>query len=188
MNEVHEMGTQPASARRLGAASAAAALLAGAGVMFGAFMAPANAASPGDKWFVCKFTTTPGGDEVLQSGQNPISVSENAIPVSPVQPGSSFSDAQGLSIVLVQDTGQAEPSPQDCLALIESTPPPSSTPALPSSPAVPGSSTPAPIPVAVAAGQHSSVSDTTVLLGSLLMVAGVGGVMTAWRPWKRGSH
>jgi hypothetical protein len=187
MNEVQELGTQPASARRLGAAIAVAALLAAIGVMFGAFTASANAAGT-TKWFVCKFVITPGGDETLQTGQNPISVSENAIPISPVGPGSSFSDAQGLSIVLVEDTGQAEPSPQDCLALIESTPPPSSTPALPSSPAGPGSSTPAPIPVAVAAGQHSSVSDTTVLLGSLLMVAGVGGVMTAWRPWKRGSH
>jgi hypothetical protein len=79
---------------------------------------PANA-EPGNKWFVCKFKTTPGSGEVLQSGQNPISVSENAIPISPVVPGASFTDKQGRSFVLVQDTGQAEPPVSECTSRVQ---------------------------------------------------------------------
>ena len=66
-------------------------------------------AAPGDKWFVCKYVGTPGVDEVLQTGQNPISVSENAIPISPVVAGATFNDNQGRSLVLEQDIGQEEP-------------------------------------------------------------------------------
>src|SRR5262245_28795975 len=66
------------------------------------------------KWFVCKYVGTPGVDEVLQTGNNPISVSENAIPVSPVVPGTFFNDSQGRSYVLVEDTGQEEPDPSEC--------------------------------------------------------------------------
>ena len=78
-----------------------------------AFAAPA-AATDNAKWFVCKYVGTPGVDESLQTGNNPISVSENAIPVSPVVAGEFFSDSQGRSYVLVEDTGQDEPDPSEC--------------------------------------------------------------------------
>ena len=54
-----------------------------------AFVAPVSA-TDNAKWFVCKYVGTPGVDEALQTGNNPISVSENAIPVSPVVAGASF--------------------------------------------------------------------------------------------------
>ena len=70
------------------------------------------------KVFVCKFVGTPGVDERLQTGQNPISVSVNAIPNPPgpnVQVGDSFADAQGRSLVIAFDIGQPEPDVSECL-------------------------------------------------------------------------
>lgn len=87
-------------------------------------MAAPVAASGNTKWFVCKYVGKPGVDETLQGGGNPISVSENAIKISPVVPGASFADAQGRSVVLVQDTGQAEPDPSECPAAITPETPP----------------------------------------------------------------
>lgn len=84
---------------------------------------PAEAA-PGQKWFVCKYKNTPGEPETLQTGQNPISVSENAIlaqlpkelkDTAVIAPGFSFADGQGRSEVLVEDTGQDEPDVDECL-------------------------------------------------------------------------
>jgi hypothetical protein len=67
-----------------------------------------------DKWFVCKYVGTPGVDETLQTGNNPISVAASAIGIDPVVPGTFFADSQGRSYVLVADTGQAEPSVDLC--------------------------------------------------------------------------
>ncbi|HEX5857691.1 MAG TPA: hypothetical protein VFY91_06240 [Microbacterium sp.] len=67
------------------------------------------------KVFVCKYVGTPGDGEVLQTGQNPISVSVNAIfGNGPVVIGDFFEDAQGRSIVIAFDVGQPEPSVDDC--------------------------------------------------------------------------
>lgn len=63
---------------------------------------------PAPKFFVCKYVGTPGEDERLQTGQNPISVSGNALPDG-TQVGDSFADAQGRSFVVAEDTGQEEP-------------------------------------------------------------------------------
>jgi hypothetical protein len=60
------------------------------------------------KVFVCKYVGTPGVDERLQTGQNPISVSVNAIPGGAFV-GKEFADAQGRSLVIAFDTGQPEP-------------------------------------------------------------------------------
>lgn len=60
------------------------------------------------KVFVCKYVTTPGGDEVAS---NIISVS---IANKNYEPGDLFVDAQDLSYVLSFDTGQAEPSTTAC--------------------------------------------------------------------------
>lgn len=65
-------------------------------------------AVPSPKYFVCKYVGTPGVNETLQTGQNPISVSGNAI-TPPVTIGAYFNDAQGRSLVVAEDTGQDEP-------------------------------------------------------------------------------
>jgi len=75
------------------------------------------------KVFVCKYVGTPGVDERLQTGQNPISVSVNSIQNNQwdgTVPGY-FSDAHDRSYVLAYDEGQAEPDVSDCPAV---TPPP----------------------------------------------------------------
>lgn len=63
------------------------------------------------KFFVCKYVGTPGDNEQLQTGQNPISVSENAVDGGV---GSYFNNKHGRSYVLAEDTGQAEPSVSNC--------------------------------------------------------------------------
>ncbi len=70
----------------------------------------------GDKVFVCKYVGTPGEDERLQTGNNPISVSVNAIP-DYQGVGSYFADAQGRSYVLAEDIGQPEPDVSECPGL-----------------------------------------------------------------------
>lgn len=65
-------------------------------------------AAPAPKYFVCKYVGTPGVNETLQTGNNPISVSGNALS-QPVVIGSSFADAQGRSLVVAEDTGQPDP-------------------------------------------------------------------------------
>lgn len=62
-------------------------------------------AAPAEKVFVCKYVGTPGVDERLQTGQNPISVSLNAIPDG-TGIGDEFADQHGRSLVIAFDTGQ----------------------------------------------------------------------------------
>lgn len=89
------------------------------GAVIGLTAGPALA-TPADKVFVCKYVGTPGVDERLQTGQNPISVSVNAIP-GEVFIGAEFADKHGKSIVIGWDTrtggGQeGEPSIDACPA------------------------------------------------------------------------
>ncbi len=65
------------------------------------------------KVYVCKYVGTPGVDERLQTGQNPIEVSVNAVP-QPVVIGSYFPDAQGRSYVLGFVPMVPEPTRDDC--------------------------------------------------------------------------
>jgi len=69
------------------------------------------------KVFVCKYVGTPGVDEVLQTGDNPIDVSVNAIP-DYHGVGSYFADAQGRSFVLGPEHKASEhvdePSVSEC--------------------------------------------------------------------------
>ncbi len=65
------------------------------------------------KVFVCKYVGTPGFNERLQTGNNPISVSVNSIKDFQGV-GSYFNDAQGRSFVLAFDEGQAEPDVSNC--------------------------------------------------------------------------
>lgn len=89
----------------------------------------ASATAP-EKVFVCKYVGTPGIDERLQTGNNPISVSISSIPnFSGI--GSFFADRHGRSYVLDFDNrvggGQTgEPSISDCP--LPDAPDPESTP------------------------------------------------------------
>ncbi len=81
-------------------------------------MARAESAPKGDdqpkKVFVCKYVGTPGVNERLQTGNNPISVSVNSLKDFPGTFPWAFADAQGRSVAIVYDTGQPEPSVADC--------------------------------------------------------------------------
>ncbi len=72
-------------------------------------------AAPAEKVLVCKYIGTPGVDERLQTGNNPISVSSNAIP-NYNGVGSYFADGQNRSYVLAIDNGQDEPDVSQCPA------------------------------------------------------------------------
>ena len=193
--------------RRIGAASAALTVAGGGVLLLGLSPASPAHAAAASKWFVCKYVGTPGVNETLQTGQNPISVDENAIGESPVVAGTYFNDSQGRSYVLVADTGQPEPPVTDCpppggptptetvpvtpTETVTITETPTSSGALPTSEAATSaaeaSSQAAPLPVAVEAGKHS-VSSTSIALGGLLMAAGAGGLaVAARRPRKHGA-
>jgi|GEM_PF-4167661 len=77
------------------------------------------------KVFVCKYVGTPGTNERLQTGNNPISVSINAIDHNTWDgsvPGW-FSDQHDRSYVLAYDTGQRKPSVSSCPDPTPDTPP-----------------------------------------------------------------
>ena len=77
---------------------------------------PASADTEPVKVYVCKYVITPDGQEILQTGDNPIFVSENAIPGNqndtPVKVGDRFNDAQGPSIVI--QIGGTDPGVAAC--------------------------------------------------------------------------
>jgi|SRR5579859_646399 hypothetical protein len=199
------------------AAAGAVTAVAGAGIMlFALNPAQGNAKPPATpkKVYVCKYVGTPGANETLQSGQNPIDVAVNAIKENPIVVGSFFNDKQGRSYVLAFDTGQPKPPRSACpQGNSTSSPPPSSTPVstppsssstaeisgeVSSSPVVttstvtaaiePTSTSQGPVPSGVAAGLHTPVSGDTAVLGGALMALGLAGFATAVRPWKRGAH
>jgi hypothetical protein len=66
------------------------------------------------KVFVCKYVGTPGVNERLKLGKNPISVSVKSTGGTAV--GSSFNDKQGRSFVLGVDDGIFNPTREDCPA------------------------------------------------------------------------
>ena len=70
-------------------------------------------AGGGTKYYVCKYVGTPGVNETLQTGQNPILVNENALP-SPVVIGGYFNDSHGRSYVLGPETMTPVPTRADC--------------------------------------------------------------------------
>jgi hypothetical protein len=74
----------------------------------------ANAVAP-EKSYVCKYVGTPGVDETLQTGGNPIHVNNNSLPGykdgQVVEKGSVFSDDQGRSIVIYANTEKMNPEP-----------------------------------------------------------------------------
>ena len=86
-----------------------------------AFSTPAHAAPASSQVWVCKYVGTPGVDERLQTGNNPIRVSGNAADEDndgQVFVGEQFADAQGRSVI-VQIEGE-DPGVEAC----SPTPPP----------------------------------------------------------------
>jgi hypothetical protein len=65
------------------------------------------------KVFVCKYVGTPGVDERLQTGQNPIDVDIHSL-IGFVAIGAFFQDAQGRSVAIAFDTGQGSPGVGAC--------------------------------------------------------------------------
>jgi hypothetical protein len=81
----------------------------------------AGDASATHKVFVCKYVGTPGVNERLKAGQNPISVDLHAIDEYRTFDGDidslvggHFADAQGRSFVIAVDRGQPEPPVTVC--------------------------------------------------------------------------
>jgi len=135
------------------------------------FAATANAAP---KVFVCKYVGTPGVDETLQTGQNPIEVSANAIPgPGPVEPGYEFADQQGRSVVVATEScGEEEPSPSPSPSVSPSpepstspSPDPTTSPSTsPTSPPPSPSESPSPSSSAPPPPSQSCPSDSSVRL------------------------
>ncbi|MGZ4495186.1 MAG: hypothetical protein ACXVWU_10835 [Nocardioides sp.] len=84
------------------------------------------------KSYVCKYVGTPGVDERLQTGQNPIWVDNHSLVGHPdvTFVGQEFKDAQGRSVVIVANTGKLSPEPSvsDCPSPQSPSPSPSMTP------------------------------------------------------------
>ena len=80
-----------------------------------------SAAAAAVKVWVCKYVGTPGDDERLKEGKNPIEVSSNALPGKPDNPqvGESFSDEHGRSFVV--QVGGDDPGIAACPAGDEDT-------------------------------------------------------------------
>jgi hypothetical protein len=115
--------TTPMSAARRLLSISAAATIAAVGLV--ALSAPAYAADANSKVWVCKYVRTPGGDEVLKSGKNPIEVSGNSVDKDKdgeIFVGDQFADAQGRSIVV--QIGGEDPGLDSCSPTPAPTTPP----------------------------------------------------------------
>jgi len=118
--------TPMSAARRLLSISATATIAAVGGLV--AFSAPAHAAPASSQVWVCKYVGTPGDDERLQTGSNPIRVSGNSADKDndgQVFVGEQFADAQGRSVIV--QIGGDSPGEEAC----SPTPSPTTTPTTP---------------------------------------------------------
>lgn len=116
-----KMKNKRTSARRAATFLAALGVLVmSSGVALMVSATSANAADNGQqKYFVCKYVGTPGTDERLQTGDNPISVAGPSIATYPnIVLGDFFNDKQGRSVVIAEDNGQAEPSVSACPTVV----------------------------------------------------------------------
>jgi hypothetical protein len=113
------------------------------------------------KVFVCKYVGTPGVDEALKLGQNPISVDLHTIDEYRTFDGDieslvggHFPDAHGRSFVIAVDRGQPEPPVTAC-------PSPSSGETPSASPSPSPIETPAPSPIETPTASPSETPDET---------------------------
>jgi hypothetical protein len=111
--------TTPMSATRRLLSVSAAATIAAVGLV--ALSTPAHAADADSQVWVCKYVGTPGDDEVLKEGKNPIEVNGNSVDKDKngqVFVGDQFADAQGRSVIV--QIGGEDPGAGIC----SPTPPP----------------------------------------------------------------
>ena len=104
----------------------AAATIAAVGTVV--LSAPAQGADASSQVWVCKYVTTPGGNEILAPGKNPIKVSGHSVDQDKdgqVYVGDEFVDAQGRSVVV--QIGGEDPGPGACLTTPTETPTATST-------------------------------------------------------------
>jgi len=203
-NEIERDAPQHGERRlnKLAAASAVTAI-AGAGFLVFALNPSSSVAKPTapTKVYICKYVGTPGVNETLQTGQNPIDTSVNAVKEDPIVVGSFFNDQQGRSYVLAFDTGQPKPPRSACpnsggssssppvssssfgISASESSNPATTTATVTEA----GPSSAGAAPTGAAAGLHTPVTGNSAI-GAALMALGLGGLLTAMRPWKRGTH
>lgn len=152
----------------------AAAGLASIGLV--AVTTPAFAADANSKVWVCKYVRTPGGQEVLKSGKNPIEVSGHSVDKDKdgqVFVGDQFADGQELSVIV--QIGGDDPGPGICA------PTPPVTPENPNTPGTPGT----PGTGAPGTGGEGSGMPLGLLGGGALLVG--AGVLAAEARRRRGT-
>ena len=123
--------TTPMSATRRLLSISAATAIAAVGLVALSPPAYAQPVTAGLKVWVCKYVGTPGDDERLKEGKNPIEVSANSADKpkdGQVFVGDQFADAQGRSVVV--QIGGKNPGADIC----STTPPPVIEPTTPPKP------------------------------------------------------
>lgn len=95
-------------------------------ITFSIYIISDVSATPSGKVYVCKYVGTPGVNETLQTGQNPIEVSINALS-NGWSVGSYFNDQHGRSYVLATVPQVPAPSIDNC-PQTSSSPTPTPTP------------------------------------------------------------
>lgn len=165
-------------------------LLAATALVASLVLAPvalANHAEPGNsqgKVYVCKYVGTPGVDERLQTGQNPIEVSVNALEGDgfagefPFE----FSDAHGRSVA-IGFSGNDHPvlTIEDCPAVDEPDPSPSPSPDPDPdpSPEPPGKPDKPDTPIGESPRKDTAHTGPVAEIGGLVLVGAAFG-MAAW--------
>ena len=97
------------------------------------------------KVWVCKYVGTPGEDERLKEGKNPILVDWHSTDGPMPEVGAWFNDAQGRSYVVALEDADPEPTREDCPSVTPS-PSPSPSPSESPSPSPSPSESPSPSP------------------------------------------
>ena len=132
----------PMSATRRLLSISAATTIAAVGLVV--LSAPAHAADANSKVWVCKYVGTPGEDEVLKEGKNPIKVSGNSVDKDKdgqIFVGDQFADAQGRSVVV--QIGGEDPGSDICSPTPPAVIPPTTAPtARPTGGTTPGAKAP----------------------------------------------
>ena len=125
----------------------AAATIAAVGTVV--LSAPAQGADASSQVWVCKYVTTPGGNEILAPGKNPIEVSGHSVDQDKdgqVYVGDEFVDGQERSVVV--QIGGEDPGPGACLTTPTETPTATSTATSTATPTATPTKTPTAAPTA----------------------------------------
>ena len=168
--------TRMSAARRLLSISAAATI---AAVSLVGLSSPAHAADADSQVWVCKYVRTPGDDEVLKSGKNPIEVNGHSVDQDKdgqIFVGDQFADAQGRSVVV--QIGGEDPGAGACSPTPPPTTPPTTAPPTTAPPT--GGKTPGAVPPRTG-GEGGDVPVGLIGGGALLVGAAVVAVQAERR-------